>query len=889
MPITGDDQALMYALGGVARGGATRGGYHTKDVFVSIAGVQYATGRTNQNQKVVASTLTIHDERNDTPNTASCEVVGFVPSVGDEVIVTLGSQNNPRRWFAGHVIAVEGSFYGKTTNGTHALSMVDYTWGLNKRQVRQRWTATSASDIARDIIETYCSGYTAYGVASDLDVLEEFSATHEDVSSVLSRLANRIGGYWFVDYRKDVHLFVETDENDGTNPEPLESGLSSFVQNPAISVRRDLSQVATRVKFEGGGGNALETIEAGETILPVSTAEWYPDTGGYVVSGTNELTFTGVDLGGGGTLVGPGAAPSAAPTATAASGSGIESGTHEYAVTYVTASGESLPGPRASVTLGFTDAPASAAAAATTAGTGPDAGTHYYAVTFVTGSGETTSSPVSNTVTTRQIANAAAPTLNAGPNSTVGDLVSGNQYAYAYAYGLASSSSDHTKDTELVTGNITAATATTSTSNPSKASQMTVTMQYSTDPAVTWVHLYRRDNTLQGANHSSFRLVASYANLRTGGAFAVQDGAYTPDILSNHQPTAANNAHVRTVALTNIPIGSAAVTSRKVYRTAAGGSQLKLLATIANNTATTYTDTTADASLGVNIPTSNTTSAAQVSLTGIPVGGSTVTGRKVYRTTVGGSQLKLVTTLSDNTTTTYTDSTADVSLGAEAPAGDTSGIDQPAGQVVAGSTTMTLAGTGSFPSAGWAIVGQQLIRYTGTTSSSLTGIPASGVGSIAATVLYGTTAIAAPQLTGIPASGAGAVVDAILKGDGVNLLVVDDDTEAQAVLAALVDGDGVQETYEQDRRVSYDEAVTRAAAVLALRKSPDVSIRYRSTDWHRVAGRTVSVDLDAPIYLTGDLVIQRVTVTDFLNGPFHDIEAGTARYSFEDLVRQGRA
>jgi hypothetical protein len=110
MPITGDDQALMYALGGVARGGATRGGYHTKDVFVSIAGVQYATGRTNQNQKVVASTLTIHDERNDTPNTASCEVVGFVPSVGDEVIVTLGSQNNPRRWFAGHVIAVEGHF-----------------------------------------------------------------------------------------------------------------------------------------------------------------------------------------------------------------------------------------------------------------------------------------------------------------------------------------------------------------------------------------------------------------------------------------------------------------------------------------------------------------------------------------------------------------------------------------------------------------------------------------------------------------------------------------------------------------------------------------------------------------------------------------------------------
>ncbi len=57
----------------------------------------------------------------------------------------------------------------------------------------------------------------------------------------------------------------------------------------------------------------------------------------------------------------------------------------------------------------------------------------------------------------------------------------------------------------------------------------------------------------------------------------------------------------------------------------------------------------------------------QVNLTNIPVSAdASVTSRNIYRTTAGGAfnTLKLVTTLSDNTTTTYTDNIADGSLGA---------------------------------------------------------------------------------------------------------------------------------------------------------------------------------------------------------------------------------
>lgn len=67
------------------------------------------------------------------------------------------------------------------------------------------------------------------------------------------------------------------------------------------------------------------------------------------------------------------------------------------------------------------------------------------------------------------------------------------------------------------------------------------------------------------------------------------------------------------IELSGIPLGGSLVTARKVYRTAAGGSIYYLLATIANNTATTYTDNIADASLGAAVPSDNTTGDAQIS------------------------------------------------------------------------------------------------------------------------------------------------------------------------------------------------------------------------------------------------------------------------------------
>jgi len=74
----------------------------------------------------------------------------------------------------------------------------------------------------------------------------------------------------------------------------------------------------------------------------------------------------------------------------------------------------------------------------------------------------------------------------------------------------------------------------------------------------------------------------------------------------------ANTAVNGQVELSAIPIGGSLVTARKLYRTAANGGTYLLLTTLANNTATTYTDNVADASLGASAPTTNTTSDPEI-------------------------------------------------------------------------------------------------------------------------------------------------------------------------------------------------------------------------------------------------------------------------------------
>lgn len=174
------------------------------------------------------------------------------------------------------------------------------------------------------------------------------------------------------------------------------------------------------------------------------------------------------------------------------------------------------------------------------------------------------------------------------------------------------------------------------------------------------------------------------------------------------------------VSITNIPLGGSFVTSRKLYRTLAGGSTFLLLATLADNTTTTYTDNIADASLGAQAPSVNTTADPEL-LSWIQASreqGETYTrrrwmtqtvawtpdrppcGSEVLRFPFGNVTAVTVTYVDQNgTTQTFTDFRTELPTGPKCPRGRIEpayGYTWPSTRDVIGAMTFTLtAGYGS--------------------------------------------------------------------------------------------------------------------------------------------------------------------------------------------------
>ena len=353
MGISGTDKARMFALGGVMRGGASRGGYISGEAFIAIGGIRVGTIRDDPAVKVVMESLTITDVLDETPNTCGMTLIApttawgtGVPPLGTEIIVTMGSVNNPTREFAGVLLSFEHGYDGKPISSqSHVLlHVIDYTYLLRRRLVSGFYRGYSATDIAVDLLVRSSAACTYTHVQANLPVVDEISFTNQDLPGALTQLAQRIGAYWYLDYYKDLHLFVNETIQD---PTPLTLDHPTLSE---IAVSTDMSQVVTRVYVEGGGVNMLAAVGIGEGILPVEDSAWYDPAGGTVAVATQRLTYTGVRVGGGGTVVGTGAQPTSAPTLALVLGAELGLGVYQYAYTFVTATGETKPSALATIT-----------------------------------------------------------------------------------------------------------------------------------------------------------------------------------------------------------------------------------------------------------------------------------------------------------------------------------------------------------------------------------------------------------------------------------------------------------------------------------------------------------------------------------------------------------
>lgn len=299
----------------------------------------------------------------------------------------------------------------------------------------------------------------------------------------------------------------------------------------------------------------------------------------------------------------------------------------------------------------------------------------------------------------------------------------------------------------------------------------------------------------------------------------------------------------------------------------------------------------------------------------LPIGPAGTTSRGLYRCTAQAASGDtatatrfLVIVIGNNTDTSYQDGIADASLGAASPATNTSGLVDTAASVAAGSTSVPLVSTAAFSSTGgWAVCGSvPAFRYTGKTSSALTGVPASGSGSLEAALGYGSECVVAPVITGIPASGTGAITQDLQPGDELYVVVQVDDLTQQAALAALYTtatytDDGIRSMWVQDRRLSITEAEARGEAELAKVSEGILGVAYTVQDPSSTSGQLAVVNLDLPagnasINVTGSFAIQRVTIRDVavrcdeedIDNPTYEVEASNDKFSLEELIRQRR-
>jgi hypothetical protein len=641
------------AILGTARLGNFRLGYQPASLAARRRTVmRLVLGGIDARTRVRVGSVTVHDEVNDAPNTASFALNGPAPSVGQDVRILINS-DAPILLFNGQLQTVDLTYEGLPGQLACRVTAIDDTARANYQRPFGTWTNVSATTVAQELIATFAPSFTTHGVAADLPAISVNFDGNEGLSAALAQIAKLIGGaFYFEDL--DLHLF----QTETTDPPADLTDTGGFLNDPPITVSTDDSQLRTRVYGKGHGEATLSDVDAGATIVPVeNAAAWFTPGGGLAISETQRLAYTGVHGGGDSAVVGPGVSPSSPPMVAAAPGLGLDLGVYQYAYTDVTATGETLLSPLGTITTAPLAPPATTPVSSERAGTGVTVGTHLYAFSFVTAAGETTPGPTLSVVTAVTSPLPEPFNWNINANNISGGALSYAYYSYAITFVDAAGG-------ETTQGN--------SFTNWFLADNLNHTIflnNVPTSPNAATVKrkLYR---TI-GGHGTGWFLVATINNNTTStysdGLADASVGAALP--LTN---TAVYTAQQVTVFI--FP-GSSAVTGRNIYRTVAGGSQLKLLTTITDNILNSYVDSTPDASLGADAPTVNTAAMNQVALSAIAVAVQPeVTARNLYRTAVNGAQLKFLHTLSDNTTTTYLDSAADGTLGAVAHTTNTSGL-----------------------------------------------------------------------------------------------------------------------------------------------------------------------------------------------------------------------
>jgi hypothetical protein len=322
---------------GTMRLNNSRLNYYIAHVYLTINGVRKETSS-------LIGTLTITKRRGPDASFATFRVKGFTPTVGQSVVIGVGSLNH--RQFGGRIQRIDQPKNATVSTLLYDLTCIGYRWLLDRRLVYRTYTNTSVSGIVTDLIGRYTSGFTTAHVTQSTTILTSVSFDGQTVGECLDHLKTLVDGFdWYVDDYEDVHAFEGHEDLLQPNPVNQDSTEREFGFLKTI----DLSQVRTRVYVDAPGSRTNAPVPAGSTVLPVEDLTPFDSTGGSARSGAQQLTYTSLTSN---TRTGsildtyPGTAPPPAVENVGSTGGGLTIGAaYRYAVTWITANGESTPTP----------------------------------------------------------------------------------------------------------------------------------------------------------------------------------------------------------------------------------------------------------------------------------------------------------------------------------------------------------------------------------------------------------------------------------------------------------------------------------------------------------------------------------------------------------------
>jgi hypothetical protein len=292
---------------------------------------------------------------NHAPDTLQLRIgTPVVPVAGQTITLWVGAADAAHLLFSGRILEVTALYEGeRPALVAYDVHAIDPTWLINRQVVSAQYTNQSATAIAQDLLARFTRGFSGTAIVAGLPTIDEITFTNEQVADCFTRIAQRIGGYWYCDYTYVVHLFLD----EGKTAHPITQADPYGSRHHTLD--EDLSQVATKIIGRGGGAQAAVPLLPGDTSLPVTEHVWYSPSGGLVESGTQRITYTGL----GGTnetgstlgLMTPPAAPGNLGTFQQTGGS-LAPGTYRIAYTYVVGppnnvTGETTSGPYSTITV----------------------------------------------------------------------------------------------------------------------------------------------------------------------------------------------------------------------------------------------------------------------------------------------------------------------------------------------------------------------------------------------------------------------------------------------------------------------------------------------------------------------------------------------------------